>query len=154
MYSSDPYVNSSKKCDYTFRNTDLSTETISELPHYHIGILYDINNKNDKSAFVNLDFIIQIINEEGINGRRLMIHYTSVSYNNPSTYKTAVEELYEKYKDDLLCFIGTSEDKQREAIADYLNEIDKLLFVPSDVEKPNCYKNIIIVYITLHIDGK
>lgn len=154
MYSSDPYVNSSKKCDYTFRNTDFSNETINELERYHIGILYDINNENDKSAFVNLDFIIQIINEEGINGRKLIIHYTSVSYNNPSTYKTAVEELYEKYKDDLLCFIGTSEDKQREAIADYLNEIDKLLFVPSDVEKPNCYKNIIIVYITIYIDWK
>lgn len=98
------------------------------------------------------DFIIQIINVDEINGRKIVIHYTSVSNNDISTYKKAVNDLYSQYKDDLLCFFGTTTDEQRDEIAETLVDIDKLLIVPTDITTPNCYRNIIIVYIIIIID--
>lgn len=145
------YTNNTYTCDFTFDESilniiiiiDLGIDSVKEENYYHIGILYDFSYDYDE--LTDLDYVIQIINRQDINDKKILLHYGSVKHDDVSTYVNAINSFVELYPDTSLCFLGTSSSKQRAAISETLVKVDKLLFVPSTVYESECNENIIIL---------
>lgn len=145
------YTNNTYTCDFTFDESilniiiiiDLGIDSVKEENYYHIGILYDFSYDYDE--LTDLDYVIQIINRQDINDKKILLHYGSVKHDDVTTYVSAIKSFVELYPDTSLCFLGTTSSAQRSAISKTLIEVDKLLFVPSTVYESECNQNIIML---------
>lgn len=95
---------------------------------YKIGILLNKENDIELKTADALQFIIQLINlNGGINNHRVSALTIGWTVDDTLTdFKNRVSEILDDK--DLLYLIGTSDENERNAIADLLVKKDKLLF--------------------------
>lgn len=116
---------------------------ISQSIFYTIGVLFNIHDPEGLKRLDEIDLIINLVNQDGgINGRLLVSNYTGYDGDPQHIVKAAKELMYDK---NLLCFIGGTSKAERDAMDDWLIDVDKLMFsiYPSTAEVN--YRNIIQV---------